>query len=77
MGPRTIAHRFYVMDTEALDFVLWTDLFVQHSQCSALPALRWPRQWQRVRAARAVGAHLELPEGIEGAALEHDGGLQN
>ena len=32
MGSRTIAHRFYVMDTEALDFVLGTDIFVQHSQ---------------------------------------------
>ena len=32
MGSRTIAHRLYVMDTEALDFVLGTDFFVQHSQ---------------------------------------------
>ena len=28
MGSRTIAHRFYVMDTEAFDFVLGTDFFV-------------------------------------------------
>ena len=32
MGSRTIAHWFYVMDTEAFDFVLGTDFFVQHSQ---------------------------------------------
>ena len=36
MGSRTIAHRFYVMDTEAFDFVLGTDLSVQHSQIQAL-----------------------------------------
>ena len=46
MGSRTIAHRFYVMDTESFDFVLGTDFFVQHSliQASALPSLRGPRQ---------------------------------
>ena len=36
MGSRTIAHRFYVMDTEAFDFVLGTDLVVQHSQIQSL-----------------------------------------
>ena len=36
MGSRTIAHRFYVMDTEAFDFVLGTDFFVQHSQIQSL-----------------------------------------
>ena len=30
MGSRTIAHRFYVMDTEAFYFVLGTDFFLQH-----------------------------------------------
>ena len=35
-GSRTIAHRFYVMDTEAFDFVLGTDFFVQHSQIESL-----------------------------------------
>ena len=30
MGCRSIAHRFYVMDTEAFDFVLGTDFFVEH-----------------------------------------------
>ena len=36
MGSRTIAHRFYVMDTEAFDFVLGTDFFVQQSQIQSL-----------------------------------------
>ena len=36
MGSRTIAHRFYVMVTEASDFVLGTDLFVQHSEIQSL-----------------------------------------
>ena len=36
MGSRTIAHRFYVMDTEAFDFVLGTDFFMQHSQIQSL-----------------------------------------
>ena len=83
IGSRTIAHRFYVMETEAFHFVLGTDFFVQHSQiqspdaASALPPLRGPRQWQRVCATGAVGTYLELPEDIKGGALEHDGGLQN
>ena len=32
MGSRSIAHRFYVMDTEAFDFVPGTDFFLEHSQ---------------------------------------------
>ena len=36
MGSRTIAHWFYVMDTEAFDFVFGTDFFVQHSQIQSL-----------------------------------------
>ena len=36
MGSRTIAHRFYVMDTEAFEFVLGTDFFVQHFQIQSL-----------------------------------------
>ena len=36
MGPRSIAHRFYLTDTEAFDFVLGTDFFVQHSQIQSL-----------------------------------------
>ena len=36
MGSRSIAHRFYVMDTEAFDFVLGTDFFVEASQILSL-----------------------------------------
>ena len=36
MGSRSIAHRFYLMDTEAFDFVLPTDFFVQHPQILSL-----------------------------------------
>ena len=36
MGSRSIAHRFYVMDTGAFDFVLGTDFFVEHSQILSL-----------------------------------------
>ena len=36
MGCRTIAHRSYMMDTEAFDFVLGTDFFVQHSLIQSL-----------------------------------------
>ena len=36
MDPKNIAHRFYVLDTEAFDFVLGTDFSVQHSQIQSL-----------------------------------------
>ena len=36
MGSRSIAHRFYVMEAEAFDFVLGTDFFVEHSQILSL-----------------------------------------
>ena len=36
MGSRTLAHRFYVIDREAFNFVLGTDFFVQHSQIQTL-----------------------------------------
>ena len=36
MASRSIAHRFYVMDTKALDFVIGTDFFVEHSQILSL-----------------------------------------
>ena len=35
-GSRTITHWFSVMDTEAFDFLLGTDFFVQHSQIQSL-----------------------------------------
>ena len=36
MASRSIAHRFYVMDTDAFDLVLGTDFFVEHSQILSL-----------------------------------------
>ena len=36
MGSRSSAHLFYVMDTEAFDFVLSADFFVEHSQILSL-----------------------------------------
>ena len=36
MGSATIVNRFYVMDTEAFDFVLGTESFVQHSHIQSL-----------------------------------------
>ena len=36
MGSRSIAHMFNVMDTEALDFVLDTDFFVEHCEILSL-----------------------------------------
>ena len=35
-GSQTIAHRFYVMHTEAFDFVLGTDFFLQHTQIQSV-----------------------------------------
>ena len=52
MGSRTIAHWFYVMDTEAFDFVLGTDFFVQHSKIQSL-TLQAPYQ-----LVPQIGAHL-------------------
>ena len=36
MGSRSSAHRFYVTDTEAFDFVLGSDFFVKHSKILSL-----------------------------------------
>ena len=36
MGSRRIVHQFYMMDTEAFDFVLGTNFFVEHSQTLSL-----------------------------------------
>ena len=36
MGSTSIAHRFYVIDTEAFDVVLGTDFLVEHSQILSL-----------------------------------------
>ena len=51
MGSRSIAHRFYVMDTEAFDFVLGTDFFVEQSQILSLTC-KYPTssKWTMVTA---------------------------
>ena len=36
IGSRNITHRFYVIDTEAFDFILGTDFFPQHPQILSL-----------------------------------------
>ena len=36
MGSRSITHWFYMMDTEAFDFVLGTDFFVEDSEILSL-----------------------------------------
>ena len=36
MGSRSVAHRFYVMDTEVFDFVLRTHFFVEHCHILSL-----------------------------------------
>ena len=36
MGSRSIVQRFYVMDTEAINSVLGTNLFVEHAQIPSL-----------------------------------------
>ena len=36
MGSGSIAHRFYVMDTKAFNFLLGTDFFVEHSEIQSL-----------------------------------------
>ena len=83
MGSRTIAHRFYVMDTEVFAFVLGTYFFVQHSQIQSLtlqaPYLLYVdhgngRESVPLEQSEQTWSH---PEGIEGGAVEHDGGLQN
>ena len=61
MRSRSIAHRFYVMDTEAFDFVLGTDFFVEHSQILAL-TLQAPYILQVDHGDRWESVPLELSE---------------
>ena len=61
MGSRSIAHGFYVIDTEALDFVLGTDLFVEHSQILSLK-LQAPYVLQVDHGDRGESVPLEQSE---------------
>ena len=60
MGCRTIAHRFYVMDTEAFDFVVGTHFFVQHTKIQSLtlqaPYLPYMNRAAKISLTRAVCA---------------------
>ena len=58
MGSRTIAHQFYVMNTEAFDFVLATDFFVEHSQILS-PTLKAPYLLQVDHGDGWESVHLE------------------
>ena len=59
MGSRNIPHQFYVMDTEAFDFVLWTDFFAENSQILSL-TLQAP-----------YVLHVDHGDGRESVPLEH------
>ena len=61
MGSRGIAHRFYVMDTEAFDFVLGIDFFVQHCQIQSL-TLQAPYLLYVDHGNGRVSVPLELSE---------------
>ena len=58
MGSRSIAHRFYVMDTEAFDFVLGTEFFFEHARILSL-TLQAP-----------YVLHVDHSDGRESVALE-------
>ena len=50
VGSRSIAHRFYVMDTEVFDFVLGTDFFVEQprfypSPCKHPTSFKYHGPW--------------------------------
>ena len=57
-GSRSIAHWFYMMDTEAFDFVLGTDSFAEHPQILS-PTLRAPYVLHVDRGDRRESVVLE------------------
>ena len=61
MGSRSIAHRFYAMETEAFVFVLGTDFFVEHSQILSL-TLQTPDILQVVHGDGGESVPLEQSE---------------
>ena len=61
ISSRSIAHPFYVMDTEAFDFVLGTDFFVEHSQVLCL-TLQAPHVLQVDHGDRGESVPLEQSE---------------
>ena len=61
MGSRSITPRFYVMDTEAFNFVLGTDFFVEQSQLPSL-TLQAPHVLQGDHGDGAESVPLEQSE---------------
>ena len=61
MGSRSIAHRFYAMDSEAFDFVLGTDFFVENSGILSL-TLQAPYVLQADDGERGESVPLEQSE---------------
>ena len=61
MGSRSIAHRFYAMDTEDFVFVLGTNFFVEHSQILSL-TLQTPYVLQVDHGDRWESVPLEQSE---------------
>ena len=82
MGSRSITHWFYVMDTEAFDFVLGADFFVEHARILSL-TLQAPYVLHvhhgdgRESVPLEQCEHTKLPEGMQEGALCHDGSLQD
>ena len=65
MGSRSIAHHFYVMDTEAFNFVLGTGFFIEHSQIQSL-TLQAPYVLQVDHGDRGESVLLEQSERTSG-----------
>ena len=61
MGSWSIDHRFYVMDTEAFNFVLGTDFFVEHSEILSF-TLQAPYVLQVDHGHGWESVHLEQSE---------------
>ena len=82
MGSSGTAHRFYVMDTEAFDFVLGTDFFMEHSQILSL-TLQAPYVLEVDHGEGGEPVPVEQSEhtssyvGVQEGAPCEDGGLQN
>ena len=58
MGSRSIAHRLYVIDTEAFDFIMGTNFFVGHSHILSL-MLQSPYVFQVDHGDRGESVPLE------------------
>ena len=83
MGSGSIAHRFYVMDTKAFDFVLGTDLFAEHPLILSL-TLQAPYVFHVDHGDGRESVPLEQSEHTSSylrvckeGALCHDGRLEN